>query len=198
MSNFSASVPVAFLQQANAELEEQGFGPDNFSIPAYAGPSPSHALFHAWSDPVFQAAVALIPEVVITDTIENPSASVSATTQEVGATWGNDALPLEGYVTPGLYIDSEQVLWWVIQPYDTAIYPDPYAIPSQIRLAKVPGEVLPWVQPLDQFDAYKLVNPFTGKPDRCTHNGEVWDVESADGAGNNIWEPGVFGWKQMS
>ena len=57
----------------------------------------------------------------------------------------------------------------VIQPYNTATFPNPLAIPALIRRAKIPGEVLPWVQSLDQFDAYKLVNPFTGEPDRCTH-----------------------------
>jgi hypothetical protein len=101
---------------------------------------------------------------------------------------------LTGTVTPGLYRDDAGVLWWVIQSYDTAVYPDPLLIPALIRLAKVPGEVLPWVQPLDQFDAYKLVNAFTGDGDRCTHEGSEWVVTQADGAGNNVWEPGVFGW----
>jgi hypothetical protein len=66
-----------------------------------------------------------------------------------------------------------------------------------IRRAKIPGEALPWVQPLDQFDAYKLVNPFTNAGDLCTHNGFTWQVSQADGAGNNVWEPGVFGWVQV-
>ena len=51
-----------------------------------------------------------------------------------------------------------------------------------------------WVQPLDQFAAYKLVNPFTGQGDRCTHNGKTWYVSQADGAGSNVWAPGVYGW----
>ena len=65
MSNFSASIPAADMQAANAELEEAGHGPNNFSVPAYAGPSPSVALLHAWGDPVFEAAVAAIPNVTI-------------------------------------------------------------------------------------------------------------------------------------
>ena len=84
----------------------------------------------------------------------------------------------------------------VIQPYNTATFPDPLAIPALIRRAKIPGEVLSWAQPLDQFDAYKLINPFTGEPDRCTHNGSEWYVTQADGAGNNVWAPGAYGWTQ--
>ena len=52
MSNFSASIPAANMQAANAELEELGHGPNNFSVPAYDGPSPAVALLHAWGDPV--------------------------------------------------------------------------------------------------------------------------------------------------
>ena len=48
-----------------------------------------------------------------------------------------------------------------------------------------------WVQPLDQFAAYKLVNPFTGQGDRCTHNGSVWVSTTA----NNVWSPGAYGWQ---
>jgi len=193
MSNFSASIPVANMQAANAELEEAGHGPNNFSVPSYAGPSPSVALLHAWGDPVFEAAVAAIDGVIINQG-EDPAQTTTDAASAAGATWGQDALPLTGTVTPGLYVDGDNVLWWVIQPYDTAIYPDPTVIPALIRQAKIPGETLPWVQPIDQYDAYKLVNAFTGEPDQCTHNGSTWQVTQADGAGNNVWEPGVFGW----
>jgi len=194
MSNFSASIPVAQMAAANTSLEEDGFGPHNFSVPAYAGPSPSFGLLHSWSDPVFKAAVAAIPGVVIQHDAGDPITTTNEVAAASGAEWSAQAQPLTGSVTPGLYKDAENVLWWVIQPYNTAVYPDPEIIPALIRRAKVPGEVLPWVQPLDQYDAYKLENAFTGQPDQCTHNGETWFVTDADGAGNNVWEPGVFGW----
>lgn len=195
--NFSASIPVANMQAANDLLNntaqtpgKKSFGPNNFSVPAYTGPSPSFGLLHAWSDPEFEAAVAAIPNVVIQQELTNPIATTSALAGE----WSADAKPLTGSVTPGLYKDTANALWWVIQAYNTATYPDPILIPALIRLAKVPGEVLPWVQPLDQFDAYKLVNAFSGKPDECTHKGTTWVVTQADGSGNNVWEPSVFGW----
>jgi hypothetical protein len=85
----------------------------------------------------------------------------------------------------------------VIQSYNTATYPNPAIIPALIRKAKVPGEALPWVQPLDQFDAYKLKNAFTGTGDLATYGGFTWKVTQADGAGNNVWQPGVFGWTKV-
>jgi len=198
--NFSASIPVAQMQAANDLLNNtaqtpgvKSFGPKNFSVPAYAGPSPAFGLLHAWSDAEFEAAVAAIPNVVIQQGLADPIATTSALAGE----WSADAKPLTGTVSPGLYKDTKNVLWWVIQTYDTAVYPDPALIPALIRVAKVPGEVLPWQQPLDQYDAYKLKNPFTGQPDQCTHKSKKWQVSEADGAGNNVWEPGVFGWVQI-
>lgn len=203
MSNFSASIAVSAMQAANDLLNNtaqtpgvKSYGPSNFSIPAYAGPSPSVALLHSWGDPAFEAAVAAIPNVTIIQGSEPTMMTTEAATAK-GATWGTDAQSLTGTVTPGLYRDADNVLWWVIQVYNTTTYPNPAVIPALIRKARVPGEALPWVQPIDQYDAYKLVNPFTGEPDTCTHNGSTWHVTQADGAGNNVWEPGVFGWSQV-
>lgn len=196
MSNFSASISAASMQAANDLLNTDGYGPNNFSVPAYAGPTPTVALLHAWGDPAFEAAVAVIPNVTIISGAD-PATTTKAAATAKGAAWGNDAKPLVGEVTPGLYKDAAGVLWWVLQAYNTEVYPDPMAIPALIRMAKVPGEVLPWQRPLDQYDAYKLVNPFTGEADRCTHSGSEWQVTQADGAGNNVWEPGVFGWTKL-
>lgn len=204
-SNFSASIPAAQMQAANAFLEgtdgdplnTNRYGPSNFSVAAYAGPSPSVALLHAWGDPEFEAAVASIPNVTITQGTD-PVAMTTAAATAKSAKWGSDAKPLTGTVTPGLYVDASNVLWWVIQSYNTATYPNPAIIPALIRQAKVPGKKLPWVQPLDQYDAYKLVNPFTGEGDRCTHEGFTWKVTQADGAGNNVYAPGVYGWQVVT
>lgn len=196
MSNFSASIPVANMAAANTTLEGAGYGPNNFSVPAYAGPSATVALLHAWGDPAFEAAVAAIPNVTITQGAD-PVATTKAAATAKSAKWGNDAKQLTGSVTPGLYKDAAETLWWVIQAYNTATYPDPTAIPALIRRAIVPGEVTPWKQPIDQYDAYKLKNPFNGLPDKVTYGGFTWKVTQADGAGNNVWQPGVFGWTKV-
>jgi len=192
--SFSAVIPLADMAAANQTLEGAGFGPRNFSVPVYTGAIPSYATMHSWPDPAFIAAVKAIPNVTWSETTGTPADRVKDALSGVGGEWGGDAPELSGVVTPGLYRSGED-LWWVIQQYDTAIWPDPAAIPALIRKARVPSQVEPWVQPLDQFDAYKLVNPFTGEPDQVTHNGQTWRVVQADGAGNNVWEPGVFGWE---
>lgn len=47
-----------------------------------------------------------------------------------------------------------------------------------------------WVQPTGAGDAYHI-------GDRVTHNGADWECAQGDGAGNNVWAPGVFGWVQI-
>ena len=124
MSNFSASISVANMAAANATLagtqqNPTGWGPNNFSVPAYAGPSPTAALLHCWDNPAFEAAVRAIPNVTVINGSDPATATKDAATAK-GATWGNDAKPLTGTVTPGLYKDTAGVLWWVIQGYNTA------------------------------------------------------------------------------
>lgn len=193
-----ARIPVANLAAANAALEAQGYGPGNFTIPVYTGAAPTHAVLYARGSNLtdFYSAVKALPNVVWSDVDGAPRDVVDAILADIQGKWAGTAQPLTGIVTPGLYrtegIDGE--FWWVIQQYDTAIWPDPAVVPALVRRARTPGAVQPWTQPLDQFDAYKLVNPFTGEPDRVTHNGQTWQVTQADGSGNNVWEPGVFGW----
>ena len=49
-----------------------------------------------------------------------------------------------------------------------------------------PGGYLPWVQPLGATDAYN-------EGDRVTHKDKNWE-STCD---NNIWEPGVYGWREV-
>jgi len=192
----AAMIPVADAAAANATLEAAGFGPRNFAVPVYTTRAePTHAALHAWGSNLgdFYAAVKALPNVVWSEAEGGPTDRVNAAVAGVSGKWQGQ--PLEGQITAGnLYTDADGGLWWAIQNYDANIWPDPTAIPALIRRARVPGTVQPWVQPIDQFDAYKLVNPFTGEPDQVTHSGQTWRVVQADGAGNNVWEPGVFGW----
>jgi hypothetical protein len=137
--------------------------------------------------------------VVVTSESQEPSASVLALCTSIGATWAGHAKPLEGVVTAGLHVDADGKLWNVIQSYDTSVWPDPSApsLLALVREVRDPYVASNWVQPIDQFDAYKLENPFTGLPDECLHNGKRWKVAQGDGAGNNIWQPGVFGWSEV-
>ena len=195
-----AILPVANLLAANTTLEQAGFGPNNFSVPAYTGAGASHAALHAWDDPVFTAAVKAIAGVVTQEGTGDPVARTQALITAQGAKWGAQApaLPATGNVTAGSLYRFEDELWSVIQTFSRTTYPaHPSTYPALIRRTIVPGVTAPWVQPLDALDAYKLVNPFTGLPDQVTHAGKTWKVTLADGAGNNVWEPGQYGWQEI-
>lgn len=64
----------------------------------------------------------------------------------------------------------------------------PDATPSLWAKVLIPDpNVIPeWVQP-------ESTNPYA-KGDKVTHNGKTW-VSDYD---NNVWEPGVFGWTEVS
>ena len=196
-----AIIPVANLAAANASLEAAGFGPRNFSVPAYGATGATHAALHALEDAAFIAAVGAIAGVVLDNSSGDPVARTQALIAAQGAKWGDQApmLPTGGNATAGtLYAydrNGTRELWQCIQTFSRSTYgavPETY--PALIRRIRIPGTVAAWVQPLDQYDAYKLLNPFTGKPDECTFGGFTWYVTQADGSGNNVWQPGAFGW----
>lgn len=55
-----------------------------------------------------------------------------------------------------------------------------------------PAEEWPaWARPLGDFDAYR-------RDDKVTHKEKRWICTSTDAAGNNIWEPGVYGWTEYT
>jgi hypothetical protein len=195
-----AIIPVANLLAANATLEEAGFGPNNFSVAAYAGPGATHAALHSWDDAAFETAVQAISGVVVDIGSGDPVTRTQALIAAQGAQWGDHALalPTSGNALANtLYRYTDDTLWWCIQTFSRTTYNAyPSTYPALIRQVRPPNSVLPWKQPIDAYDAYKLVNPFTGQPDRCTYNGHEWYVSQADGSGNNVWEPGVFGWTQ--
>jgi hypothetical protein len=189
------------MTAANTALETAGHGSRNFSVAAYSGAAPSHAALHTWGDPAFETAVRAIAGVVVDDTPGDPVTRTQALIEAQGADWGEQApmLPTSGNaVANTLYKYGDDELWWCIQTFNRTTFSAPPATyPALIRRARVPGQIAAWVQPIDQFDAYKLLNPFTGEPDKATHNGQTWRVSQADGAGNNVWPPsgaGAFGW----
>lgn len=196
-----AIIPVASMSAANTTLEIAGFGPRNFSVPAYTGAAATHGALHSWHIPAFEAAVQAIAGVVVDIGEGDPITRTQALIQAQGAKWGAQApaLPSSGTVTAGSLYRYDDLLWSVIQTFSRTTYSaHPSTYPALIRTVHEPGVIAPWKQPIDQYDAYKLVNPFNGKPDQCTHNGFTWKVTQGDGSGNNTWEPGVFGWTEVN
>ena len=203
-----AIIPVASMVSANDTLNNsagtpgiKSFGPNNFSVPAYTGAAATHGALHSWSDAEFETAVKAIPGVVWEISNGDPVTRTQALITAQGAKWGAQApqLPSTGNVTAGSLYRFDNLLWSVIQTFSRTTYnAHPSTYPALIRRIAEPGIICEWWQPLDANDAPKLVNPFTGKPDQRTHNGFTWKVTQADGSGNNVWEPGVYGWVDKS
>jgi len=185
-----AIVPVAQMAAANLALEEAGFGPSNFSVPCYGGSGCTHAALHAWDDQAFRAALALVPGVVVNDpeTEGDPATLTAALIAAQGAKWGAQApaLPATGNVTAGSLYRFDDTLWSVIQTFSRTTYgAHPSTYPALIRKLRDPYKTEAWRQPIDQYDSFKLVNPFTGKADTTLHGGKTWRTK----VDNNVWEP---------
>jgi len=204
-----AIIAVEDMDAGNAIMEENGQGPRNFQVPAYINGAPRYAALHCWNDPDFLAALALVPTAIVQDGpleispgvfTDDPIVRTNALIEAQGAVWGAQSPPLPdtGIVTAGEMYTYGGELWYIIQTFDrTTFNLPPETYPALMRVARDPYTVSEWRQPIDQYDAYKLENPFTSAPDRCYHNGSEWYVSQADGAGNNTWEPGVFGWTEV-
>ena len=194
---FTVTIPVANITTANTILQTAGWGPNNFSVPLWTnGVMPSVAsLHHIGNDPAFRMACAALVGATVRD-YGQLIVGMDDTATAVGARWGGNAPLLQGSVTPGLYraIPADGgSLWWVIQAFNRTTFNLALSTyPALVRQARVPGEVSPWVQPVDQFDAYWTKNPFTGLPDRVTYNGRVWRSIVAE-ATPNVWTPGTAG-----
>ena len=214
--SISAIVPIEHLAAVNAALEEAGHGPNNFSVPAYAGPGATHACLHCWDSPAFLTSLQAIPEVTIlagpVDTGEvddegnpilvdlDPAERTKKVAEDQGAVFAKYAEPLPdaGVVAADtLYRYGEDEIWFVIQSFDRSVYGEhPSTYPALLRRVRDPYAVEEWKQPLDQFDAYRLVNPFTGKPDEAYIGDTLYHVTEGDGAGLNVWNPTAFGWAE--
>lgn len=191
MTSLCAIIPVANLAAANASLEAAGFGPRNFSVPAYGATGATHAALHTWHDAAFIAAVGAIPGVVLDNSSGDPVARTQALIEARGAKWGAQApmLPTSGNATAGtLYAynrNGTRELWHCIQTLNRAVYgaaPETYS--AHFYRVREPGVALPWSQPPAE-NPYKLVNPFTGKADTALHGGKTWRTK----VDNNVWEP---------
>lgn len=195
-----AVVPVANMAAANAALQAAGWGPQNFSVAAFGNGNPTHAACHAWGPLALETAIKAQAGVTFHQGAGDPAARLRTLLTGV-AQWGDDApvLPSSGNALANtLYRFGEIELWWCIQTFNrTTFSAHPSTYPALIRRARRPGDVTAWVQPTDQFNAYKLINPFTGQPDQTMHLGQTWRVTQGDGSGNNVWEPGVFGWEEV-
>lgn len=88
--------------------------------------------------------------------------------------------------------DGETQLWSFISNYTPQEIYTPDVDISHYKKVGVTDDGYPlWTQPLGATDAYKI-------GDIVSHNGQLWKCTQGDGAGLNVWEPGVFGWERYT
>lgn len=86
----------------------------------------------------------------------------------------------------GVNADNETQLYTVLQEHISQEDWKPNETPSLYKaIGFTEDGISVWTQPLGTADAY-----MTG--DVVEHNGAIW-VSTVD---NNVWEPGVYGWKK--
>lgn len=189
-----AVLPVANLASANAALAAWGPGP-HFSVPAYGNGNPTHGALHAWGPAGLIAAIKALPGVVVDENAGRPGDRLRTLLATVSAQWAVEApvLPSSGNALANTLYRFGDEIWWCIQTFSrTTFNLPPSNYPALIRRARRPGEILPWVQPIDQFDAYFTVNRFDGQPDRVTFGGRRY--RSAVPSVPNVWQPGGAEW----
>ena len=100
--------------------------------------------------------------------------------------WAIDRLyPVGEILKFGLNEDGETQLYKVQQEHVSQDDWKPDQTPALYKAIGFDGDIPIWTQPLGQHDAYQL-------GDKVKHNGKTWVSE----AGNNVWEPGVYGWRE--
>lgn len=116
---------------------------------------------------------------------------------EHASAWANDADALEmvelfpKWTYPKAFIAGERIqhngiLYKCIQPHTSQEDWAPDVTPA--LWIRVSVEEFPeWIQPQGSADAYMIGN-------KVTHNDKRWtsDVD------NNVWEPGVYGWTEVT
>ncbi|NJL70360.1 MAG: hypothetical protein HC888_01520 [Candidatus Competibacteraceae bacterium] len=176
--SFSATIPAASVETANATLEGLGFGPNNFSRPTRTGSADAtHAGLHSWGNAAFRAAVAALPGVQITDGAANTDVTFEAHCTGLGMEWTSQE---NWFVDPIMIGDQrthDNKLWESLIDFNV------WTPPIGWREIVVEGYP-PWVQPTGAHDAYPLGF-------RVTYNGQNWENT---GSAANVWQPGVFGW----
>lgn len=86
-----------------------------------------------------------------------------------------------------IYYPLNDKLYKVLQPHTTSLEWTPDTAVSLYVEITPPGVIAAWKQPLGAHDAYQI-------GDKVTHNGKTWECTVAD----NTWEPGVYGWVEIT
>jgi len=173
--SFSASIPVANIDSANAALQAAGRGPNNFSVPERPAGSTGDAthagLSHLGTDAAFQAAVAAIPGV----TLAAYGALVNGYATFKAAQSYDPASAVNWQQNPIMTGDQRT---YAGKTWESLVDYNVWTPPVNWREVVASGYPA-WVQPTGAGDAY-------GLGARVSHNGKNWQSNNPA----NVWEPG--------
>ena len=174
--SISAIIPVALMEQANAYLEQQGFGPANFSVAMKSsGESGTHAGVHCWPNAQFKAVLGAMLSSGNYSGLRL-GADFDGLAKQEALVWTDPTNWTQNPVMKGDQRTYDNKTWESLIDYNV------WAPPVGWR--EVVSQGYPaWVQPTGAHDAYAL--GFI-----VTHKGQNWRSDYAA----NVWEPGVFGW----
>lgn len=176
---FCASILVANLDSANATLEAQGFGPNNFSVPTRtsgaSGDATHASLSHGGVDAAFRAAIAAIPGVMINNT------AFTAHITSRALAWPDPEKWYQNPIMTGATRTYDGKQWVSLMDYNV------WAPPIGWREVVATGNPA-WVQPVGAVDAYPLGA-------KVLFNGKNYESTIAA----NVWSPIVYpaGWKAI-
>lgn len=94
---------------------------------------------------------------------------------------------------PNITLEINNRVYWndklyrVVQTHTTQEGWEPNQTPALFTEIAKPGEIPEWKQPTGAQDSYN-------QGDKVRYNNIIWESE----VNNNVWEPGVYGWKQIN
>jgi len=143
---------------------------DGMSVADAEGIAKDSPDFAEWVDPT----EALVDE-IITKVGDETAVGLFDAWESGRAYFLNDRVSYSGSVYRCIQSHTSQSDW------------TPDVVPALWTRIKASDEPQEWVQPTGATDAY-------AKGDKVKHNGKVWesDVDA------NVWEPGVYGWSEVS
>lgn len=106
---------------------------------------------------------------------------------KVGVTYKTKAV-----ISYGVNEVGDPQLYQVLQEHTSKEEHKPDTATSLYKAIGITEDGYPeWVQPLGATDAYEM-------GDIVSHNGVLWECTAVDGGGKNSWEPGVYGWTELT
>jgi hypothetical protein len=168
------------MDSANAYLEAQGHGPNNFSVPMKAGGETStHAGLNCWDLPDFRACLDdMIASGDFVGMVIGADFNELATSQALD--WSDPTNWTQNPVMKGDQRNHDGKLWESLLDFNVWTPP--------VGWREVVAQGYPaWVQPTGAHDAYALGA-------KVTHLGKNWESIYAA----NTRPPSVFGWVEIA